>query len=126
MAVIKCSNCGKYISTNAEKCIHCGADNERFGEAKVVTIEREKTNNILNGFRITAIIMAGLQIIGYIIIGLAFSLEFGATTGLFFVGSSITIFFTYFLIALMKALSAIINELNQINSHLSNNSKIDK
>ena len=126
MAVIKCSNCGKYISTNAEKCVHCGAENERFGEAKTVTIERAKTANTLNNFRIVAIILAILQIIGYGIIGSAFSLEFGATTCLFFVGCSITIFFTYFLIALMKALSTIINELNQINSHLSNNSKIDK
>ena len=28
MALIKCKNCGKDISSNAEKCVHCGATNE--------------------------------------------------------------------------------------------------
>ena len=28
MALIKCKNCGKDISSNAEKCVHCGAINE--------------------------------------------------------------------------------------------------
>ncbi|MGM9874857.1 MAG: hypothetical protein ACI32H_02930 [Bacilli bacterium] len=28
MALIKCNNCGKDISSNAKKCVHCGATNE--------------------------------------------------------------------------------------------------
>lgn len=27
MALIKCNNCGKDISSNAKKCVHCGATN---------------------------------------------------------------------------------------------------
>lgn len=46
MALIKCQNCGKEISTNSERCIHCGTKLKDEVRTKNVIVDIDTENNI--------------------------------------------------------------------------------
>ena len=69
MALIKCSNCGKEISSNAKACIHCGKTLQE--NYAVGTNGTEKNINfffrLAKTFKIFAFICAGI----FLLIGIA-------------------------------------------------------
>ena len=46
MALIKCSECGTEISTNSDKCIHCGTKLKDEVRTKNVIVDIDTENNI--------------------------------------------------------------------------------
>ena len=69
MALVKCSECGKEISTNSEKCIHCGTKLKDEVRTKnvIVDIDTENNNhenkeNIIDKYKTITFIISGLII----------------------------------------------------------------
>lgn len=48
MALIKCKNCGKEISTNAKNCIHCGKEIEVKQRTKAILTDYATEETIKN------------------------------------------------------------------------------
>lgn len=59
MALIKCSNCGGDISSNADVCVHCGKV-LKSAEMKMDTKTEKSSRNLVTGFNVMAWVLAGL------------------------------------------------------------------
>lgn len=60
MALIKCSNCGGDISSNADMCVHCGKV-LKSAEMKMDTKTEKSSRNLVTGFNIMAWVLAGIM-----------------------------------------------------------------
>ena len=77
MALIKCNNCGKDVSSNAETCIHCGNRIERENVRNTIDNTTKRiTENTISKLRIISSIMIAIGVIfGIIVIISAFATE---------------------------------------------------
>lgn len=116
MALIKCSECGKEISTNAENCIHCGAiiDKDSKTQAPFVSkdIETEKNITTLNLF--SNIVKWGILVIGIIIALSAFAIkeDIGA---MYFILGVLLALSSFIISALIKWKALMLKNLYEIN-----------
>jgi len=62
MALVKCSNCGGDISSNADMCVHCGKV-LKSGEYKMNSKTEKSSRNVVLGFNIMAWVLAGIMVI---------------------------------------------------------------
>jgi len=80
MALIKCENCGKDISTNANKCIHCNTEIKQTTKINVVNRHWETEKNINYFLKLAKII----KIVLFIIAGIVFLVGMLASDGISF------------------------------------------
>ena len=62
MALIKCSNCGEDVSSNADMCVHCGKV-FKSAEMKMNTKTEKSSRNLVTGFNIVAWVLAGIAVV---------------------------------------------------------------
>ena len=68
MALIKCENCGKDISTNANKCIHCNTEIKTMTKMNVINKHSETEKNINYFLKLAKVIKMVLFTIAIIIL----------------------------------------------------------
>ena len=62
MALVKCSNCGGDISSNADVCVHCGKV-LKSNESKMNPKTEKSTLGVVLGFNIMAWVLAGIMVL---------------------------------------------------------------
>lgn len=80
MALIKCENCGKDISTNANKCIHCNVEIKQTTKINAANRHWETEKNINYFLKLAKII----KIVLFIIAGIVFLVGMLASDGISF------------------------------------------
>lgn len=116
MALIKCSNCGKEISSNAETCIHCGNTiaKERRTQPNIMSTDFETEKNItaLNMF---SNLLKWLMLIGgiiFIVLGCTTADDIGA---LFFIVGVISIIFAFIVPTFIKWKALLLKNIYELN-----------